>query len=226
VSKAVLSVIDATSGTRTGIILTSNTRANDTALAWSRDGTRIAVGDAAGIVVVRLSDRIERILPVADGRITSLVWTENDSGIAYLEDGLVTNTNPAARLVDLSSGTGTALDLPAADRSLTTDASSLIASPDGSRLVWIENDRRCDVNGCDGNFPQRFAMLDRSGIHPFDPGTAGCGSWQWSPAGDELLCSSGNGLVVTTTAGPPRTVGTGLNLEWSADEVTWQPLFN
>src|SRR5262249_5480851 len=150
-------------------------RSNDRVIAWSRDGTQIAVGDAGRIVIIRLSDRSERVLPVAGGSVTSLVWTAKDAGIAYVEDGLSPAADPDARLIDLPPGTETALALPARDSPLTSSASSLIVSPDGTQLAWMENDRRCDANGCDNNFPTRFATFDRSGIHALDPGMSAFG---------------------------------------------------
>ncbi len=51
---------------------------------------------------------------------------------------------------------------------------------------------------------------------------------QWSPDGRRLLLSSGDGVFsVEATPGSSVVVhSTGeLNLEWSASEVTWQPVF-
>ena len=103
-------------------------------------------------------------------------------------------------------------------------------SPDGTRLAWIETDVRCDAIGCDGNFPERLAICDVSGVHAWpEPGAPAGSFMEWSPAGDQLLFSSIDGVVaVPMTGGPQRTLapGTALNLEWSTDEVTWQPLFH
>ena len=180
------------------------------------------------VVIFGLADRSERVLPVSGGTIRTLAWTAKDAGIAYLADGPASNAYPEARLIDLSSGTDTRLELPSQDASITSDAASLIVSPDGTRLAWIEQDRRCDNAGCDSNFPERFAMFDASGVHAFDPGSTTGSSMHWSPAGDQLLFTSIDGITaVPVQGGPPRSMASGsaLNLEWSVDQVTWQPLF-
>jgi dipeptidyl aminopeptidase/acylaminoacyl peptidase len=228
-SSTELSVIDAESGSLDGILRTAIPQSGVAALAWSRDGTRIAIGEFEQIVILRLTNRTERVLPVADGSVRTLAWTADDGGIAYLEDGIPSGTNPEARLIDLSSGREMKLDLPSADGSLTSGAASLIVSPDGRRLAWLEQDARCNANGCDGNFPERLAMFDETGIHAFHLGVSTGSSMRWSPAGDQFLFSSIAGIdAVPLQGGAPQVMASGsvLNLEWSSDEVTWQPLFH
>ena len=113
VSLTVVSVIDATSGSRVAIpLVTASSRGQSAPdFAWSRDGTRIAVGQPGLIDIVRLSDQMEQVLPAAGGTVISLAWTANDAGLAYIEDGLASASNPKARLIDLSTGTETALEV-------------------------------------------------------------------------------------------------------------------
>ena len=82
-------------------------------------------------------------------------------------------------------------------------------SPDGARLVYVsEADRTFHVIRADG-------QADRSlGVGGFAP--------RWSPLGDQIAASSGEGtFVIPAGGGSPRTVpGVGTGARWSPDG-TW-----
>ena len=233
-------VADARSGTSRAFQVADATW-GQRGLAWSRDGSRIAVAEPGRIRIVSLDGSPSTVIPVTGATPASLGWAAGDDKIAY-------------RATD---GPGDGLDLRVidvriqADKRLTPDliaprvtfdpglgalvsitryVEAAAVSPDGTRVALAYHDSRCASDGCSTD-PEHLLAMDLSGGHvvevpiPTDFGTTGL---EWSPDGTRLLLGSIAGLVsVPVAPGSPAIVHSKgeVDLEWSGSEITWQPVF-
>jgi Tol biopolymer transport system component len=220
-------IIDAKTAATTVIPLTI-TAPGKPEFEWSRDGSSIAVAQAVQIRVVHVADQTFRLIPAGDTPIESLQWTAGDRGIVFAAAGGPRGDSSVVRVVDPRDRSGTTLTLDPTDPAVRLDIHSVVVSPDGTRVAWVEGSLRCTAGSCAG-LPARLMTRALDGSPAVElPVPVGLGGLQWSPAGDRLLISSTDGLVsVGLAAGTTPTVLShgDLNLEWSWDEVTWQPLF-
>jgi hypothetical protein len=212
----------------------------DRGLAWSRDGTRIAVAEPGRIRIVSLDGGMATVIPVTGATPASLGWTAGDGRIVYRAtagpgDGVglhvidVTDRSdvqltpdPTAPRITFDPGYGSLI-------SITRAVEAAAVSPDGTRVAFAYRDYRCTSDSCTGD-PDHLLTMDLRGADavevpiPTDFGTVGL---EWSPGGTRLLLGSIAGVVsIPVTAGPPALVYTtaGLDLEWSGSEITWQRL--
>lgn len=216
-------VADTTSG-KTTVFQVGATPWGQQGFAWSRDGSRIAVAEPGEIRVVPIdgsTPRLIRIQGAFPGSFTgSMAWTADDDAIVYV-DTVPQGDELTVNRVD-SDGTH---DTPLAGGGRAE------VSPDGSRVAYITS-----VSGTFNGLPndEHVMTMDTSGGHVVEvrvpPGFLLEGLL-WSPDGRRLLLSSIDGAIsVALTPGSPPIVyatGTylsGLDLEWSWSEVTWQPL--
>ena len=210
-------VADSTSG-KTTVFQVGETPFGEQAFAWSRDGSRIAVAEPGQIRVIPIHGGAPAVISVTGdvpGSYTgSMGWTAGDDAIVY------TTTDPQGDALAVfrvgADGTG--------DTQLAGGSDSAV-SPDGTRVAFI-----------DGDGVHVLTMNTRGGDVvevPVAPDVL-LGALLWSPDGKSLLLSSIDG-VVSVPAAPGSTSaayasgqlsypGGGLNLEWSASEVTWQPV--
>ena len=106
-----------------------------------------------------------------------------------------------------------------------------VLSPDATRLAYVRTGYRCIQDGC-SNDGGRLVIADLVGHDAMEVSAPqeGVGSpRQWSPDGERLLLGSIGGVVSVGLA-PGGLVAIHspegeLNLEWSGDELTWQPAF-
>jgi WD40 repeat protein len=210
-------------------------------LAWSRDGSRIAVAESGLIRIVSLDGGPSTVIPVTGATPASLGWAAGDDEIVYLAtdgpgDGLDLRVidvrdqadkrltpDPIAPRVTFDPGLGALV-------SITRYVEAAAVSPDGTRVALAYHDSRCTSDGCSTD-PEHLLTMDLSGGHvvevpiPTDFGTPGL---EWSPDGTRLLLGSIAGLVsVPVTAGSPAVVHSRgeLDFEWSGSEITWQPVY-
>jgi dipeptidyl aminopeptidase/acylaminoacyl peptidase len=198
-------------------------------LEWARDGRRIAVAEVSQIRIIRTDGGTSEVFRVQGAIPESLGWTAGDRQIVYAATD-VSGGRPGLRVLDLATRVDIQLSVDPTDPDVQPGISSPAVSPDGTRVAWIEANRRCGLDGCAGlPFQVMTKHLDGSpAVEVRVPAGFGISRVQWSPAGDRLLLSSIDGIVsVALAAGmTPTVLSQGeLNLEWSWDEVTWQPLF-
>ena len=108
--------------------------------------------------------------------------------------------------------------------------SRVVVDPDGERVAFVGRRVRCTGSGCTPD-PSHVVLMNTDGSDrvelaaPPDFGT----SWLlWSPDGERMLSGSIDGIVSVAVDGEEPPVvheGGDLNLEWSPDELSWQPDF-
>jgi Tol biopolymer transport system component len=199
-------------------------------LAWSRDGRRIAVAADNRIRVIRILDGTSEELPVQGSVPGSLAWTAGDREIVYLpSQGLETG---AVRIIDLGTRQDVELTVDPPDPLVSILVNVSAVAPDGTRVAWIERTVTCTSDGSEcahgtgrvmtADLRGRGVLLLRESPDALLTGI------QWSPAGDRLLLTSIDGIAsIAPSPGstPEFYTRAELNLEWSTDEVTWQPVY-
>jgi Tol biopolymer transport system component len=201
-------------------------------LEWSRDGSLIAVSEPGQIRVVRMDGGPSTLIPVKGATPGSLGWTAGDDRIIYIssEDPPLGNRRPV-NVVRVDGNNDTQLTPESADPLVQFYSDDAVVSPDGTRVAYVQVAYRCDNNGCSSDSPGRLLTMGTAGSNvvelPIPPGY-GVSGLQWSPDGERLLFGSIDGVVsVAVALGSPAIVYSRgeLNLEWSASEITWQPVY-
>lgn len=204
-------VADTTSGTKT-VFEVGATPFGEQGFAWSRDGSRIAVAEPGQIRVIPSDGSAPTVIPVTGDVIGSMGWTADDAAIVY--------TRPDPQ--------GDALAVYRVDADGTNDTplasgSDAAVSPDGTRVAYI-------------NGVHVLTMDTRGGgvVEVPVPPDFSLEGLLWSPDGTRLLLSSIDGVASVAVApgsalivyagGQSSHLGSGLDLEWSFSEVTWQPV--
>jgi Tol biopolymer transport system component len=240
---AELWIADTASSTTRVVPITSVTTNEENELAWSRDGSKIAVAEPGQIRVVRVDGGASMVIPVAGAAPRSLGWTASDDRIVYDSVVPVDEIGIAVRVVDVDGTNDSQLSShgPAAP-GITFQFDGAAISPDGTRVAYLQSSRQCTGSGC-GPGPKLTPIVvadlyDSNRVEisvPADPHVTGGDDFlvsglSWSPDGQRLLLSSIAGVVsVGLESGSPAIVYTngtpdvGLDLEWSWSEVTWQP---
>ena len=215
-------VADTTSG-KTTVFQVGATPWGQQGFAWSRDGSRVAVAELGQIRVVPINGSTPAVIQVTGGvpgRYTgSMGWTADDDAIVYVStdpegDALAVNRVNAdgTNHTPLASGGGAAV------------------SPDGTRVAYITS--TSGVFNGQPNDEHVLTMDTRGGdvVKVPVPPDFVLEGLLWSPDGKRLLLSSIDGVVSVAVApgSPPIVYATGLyrsglDLEWSFSEVTWQP---
>ena len=233
-------VADASSGTSTALDVAGATW-GERGLAWSRDGSRIAVAEPGRIRIVSLDGVPSTVIPVTGATPGSLGWAAGDDRIVYRStdgpgDGLdlrvidVTDQADKRLTPDPTAPLITFDPVSRALVSITRSVEASAVSPDGTRVALAYHDSRCTSDSCSTD-PEHLLTMDLSGGHvvevpiPTDFGTPGL---EWSPDGTRLLLGSIAGLVsIPVAAGSSAIVysTSGLDLEWSGSEITWQPVY-
>lgn len=206
-------VADTTSG-KTTLFQVTATPWGQNGFAWSRDGKRIAVAETGQIRVVPIDGSTPTVIAVKGGMEPgyypgSMGWTADD-GIIYTSTDPVTDS-PVVNRIDADGSNDTQLAYGGA----------ATVSPDGNRVAYIDSS-------------QHVVTMDTRGGKvvevPVPPNFLVSGLL-WSPDGKRLLLSSIDGVVSVAVApgSPPIAYAggqynSGLNLEWTFAEVTWQPL--
>ena len=223
-------VADAASG-QTTVFQVSEAPWGDQGFEWSRDGSMVAVAEPGYIRVVRVDGSAATLLPVKAGTPLSLGWTAGDDRVIYIPadpggDGVGINA------VDLGATNDTQLTGGTPDSpSLENRFYFAAVSPDGARVAYVQRTTRCANSSCTGD-PDRLVTMDTDGSNVVELAIPPAFSWeglQWSPDGKRLLLDSIDGPVSLAVAlGSLASVPTHgeLNLEWSASEVTWQPVIH
>ena len=233
-------VADAASGQAT-VFQVTETPPGEQGLAWSHDGSRIAVPELFRIRVVSLEGGTSTVIQVRGATPSSLGWTAGDKKIVYIATDERSGRSEL-RIVDIDGQADDRLSPdPTVPRStfdpgfdavvsITPDVAAAAVSPDGSRVAFAYRDKRCTSDGCAGD-PEHLSVVDLVGSDvvevpiPTDFGTPGL---QWSPDGKRLLLGSIAGVVsIPVEPGSPPIVHSSgeLNLEWSGSQITWQPVF-
>jgi Tol biopolymer transport system component len=241
---AELWIADTASGTTRAIPITPVTTEEENELAWSRDGSEIAVAEPGQIRIVHVDGGASTVIPVEGAAPRSLGWTAGDDRIVYVSVVPVDEIGSAVHLVNLDGSNDTQLSGhgPAASGGgFSFDKAAV--SPDGTQVAYLQGSSQCSNGGCgSGPTVAPIAVTDLYDSNrvemsgpalPQGPGGGGflVSGLQWSPDGKSLLLSSIDGVVsVGLGSGSPAIVyanGTyqaGLNLEWSPLQVTWQPV--
>lgn len=192
---------------------------------WSRDGSRTAVAEPGRIRIVHAADGASTLISVEGGTPRSLGWTAGDQRIVY-----VTTDSPgdgrAVHVVDADGNN----DIQLTPRDPEVGFRDSPVSPDGTRVAFLQSRTRCTSDGCTGDPPQLMVMGTDGSNEVELPISSdiGLNALQWAPDGKRLLLSSIDGVfsVALTPGSPVVDHSSGeLNLEWSASEVTWQPVF-
>lgn len=224
-----LRVADVRSG-ESRVFPVSGSRLNRHGFAWSHDGSRIAVATPRQILVIHVAgggtDEIP--VPVTGARADALGWTAGDERIVYgAVDG--SGDGHSVRAVDLATRQDRALTSPPPD-GWRLNVASVTVSPDGTRIAWIASTVQCTTSErCTGGGTQVQTMdlgtATVSGV-PM-PGEFVTSGVQWSPDGSRLLLSAIDRIESVgadgASTGVIHTRGR-LDLEWSWDEISWQPL--
>ena len=117
------------------------------------------------------------------------------------------------------------------DSELTPDGfggPSAAVSPDGTRVAYLPVGTPCSSD-CTFTASVLTIDTDRASVVEI-PIPRGFGGLEplWSPDGERILFVSADGVSSVSVApnSAPIVYSTGeLNVEWSASEVTWQPVF-
>jgi dipeptidyl aminopeptidase/acylaminoacyl peptidase len=199
---------------------------------WSPDGSTVVVAEPGQLRFIPIDGGPTSTISVAGGIPGIHGWTKN---------GRIVYSNTSAQGDDQginvvgADGTGYRQLAPTGTAATILDYYGIAVAPAGDRLVFNVVSRACDATGCtsDSGHYQTVGVDDGQTT---DLGLApglGFDSAQWSPDGQQLLLASINGVFVlpmsSATIEPASVVTyspTGeLNLEWSAREVSWQPLY-
>jgi hypothetical protein len=191
-------------------------------LAWSHDGSRIAVAEPGQIRVVHVDGGASTLIPLRGGTPASLGWTARDEGIVYIRTDPATVTG-AVYVVEADGQSETAL-MPTP----LTGADRAAVSPDGSRVAYVPP---CASDGCG----RRVLIMDTDGSNVVEvpipiASNVLVSGLVWSPDYKRLLLSWHDGVTsVPVAPGSPAIVyasgypNGGLFLEWSGS-ATWQPV--
>ena len=218
-------VADATSG-KTTVFQAVQADWGQNGLEWSRDGSRIAVSEPGEIGVVPVDGSAATAVPTWGSTPGSLGWLADDKKIVYVYAD--------------SSGDGLAVHVVGDDGSndiqLTPDASSggdlvfhsSVVSPDGTRIAYTQQTVSCTSGSCTLE-PQRLVTVNPDGSNLVEvPARTEItpNGLQWSPDGKRLLFGSGDVVasVDATTGSPVLHSNRELDMEWTASELTWQPV--
>jgi Tol biopolymer transport system component len=241
---AELWIADTASGTTRVVPITSVTTEEENELAWSRDGSEIAVSEPGQIRIVHVDGGASTVIPVEGAAPRSLGWTAGDDRIVYVSVVPVDEIGSAVHLVDADGTNDTQLSShgPAAP-GMTFSFDEAAISPDGTQVVYLQSSSQCANDGC-GPGPKLPPIVvadlyDSNRIEMSGPalpqaqnGTEFLVSGlHWSPDGKRLLLSSIDGAVSVSLGSDRSAIAyaggtnpTGLNLEWSPLEVAWQPV--
>jgi len=202
-------------------------------LEWSRDGSAIAVAEPGQIRIVRV-DSAPTLIEVDGAAPRSIGWTAGDAHIVYVStvpgDGIRSNV---VHVVDVDGTTDAQLS-PVQDPAPIVLLNFLAAavSPDGTRVAYSQSWDVAPIGlvDVDGRHRVELSRADPPLVQGV-PADFGGSALQWAPDGQRLLLSeiggvisvdldSGSNVIVYSTGEGVS----GLNLEWSSSEVTWQPL--
>jgi Tol biopolymer transport system component len=224
--------------------ITSVTTGEENELAWSRDGSKIAVAEPGQIRVVHIDGGASTLIPVAGAAPRSLGWTASDDRIVYVGVVPVDEIGMAVHIVD-ADGTNDSQLSPQGPTApgLQFSFNEAAISPEGTRVAYLQNSSQCTGNSCGlGPKVAPLVVADVDGSNrveipvPADPHITdgqdfSVSGLHWSPDGKRLLLSSVAGVVSVGLGSSPSAIvyanGTpsvGLNLEWSWSELTWQPV--
>jgi len=219
-------VIDSASGHRT--VYPVNRATGEQGFEWSRDGSRIAVAEIGHIRVVAVDGTDSRAIPVSSTSPRSLGWVAGNRIVYMAPPGTPVMT---INFIDLDANNETQLARGDADVWFHDPA----VSRDGTRIAYVQETHVCtketDGQSCSRQ-PQRVLVVAADGSDvvelPLAPGFDGAYNLLWSPDGKRILFVSAD-VVISVPLSPnsaPIVYSTGeLNVEWSASEVTWQPVF-
>ena len=241
---AELWIADTASGETRVVPITSVTGREENELAWSRDGSKIAVAEPGQIRVIDVDGGASTGIRVEGAVPRSLGWTAGDDRIVYVSIVPVDETGMAVHVVDVDGTNDTRLSpqgptVPGLQFSFDEAA----VSPEGTQVAYLQSSSQCTSDSC-GPGPKLkpivIADLDGSNrvelsvptdLRASDGSEFLVSGLQWSPDGRRLLVSSIDGVSsVGLGSGSPAiryangTFGVGLNLEWSWQEVSWQPV--
>jgi Tol biopolymer transport system component len=220
-------VADAASGMTTGFPV-AEAPWGQQGFEWSRDGSRVAVAEPGRIRVVRVDGVSATLIPVPGDTPSSLDWTAGDDRIIYIGNERSGDVL-AVKVVGVDATNDTQLTLRGT-AALQLWASDAVVSPDGTQVAFVQVTTRCVNDEC-GTDSTRILTMDTHGSNLTEVATPpdfGASGLQWSPDGERLLFGSGGGGVVSVPVAPgsPEIVlpNGELNLEYSASELTWQPV--
>jgi Tol biopolymer transport system component len=223
-----LRVTDATSG-KTSTFQTAAAAWGLNDLQWSRDGTRIAVSEPGQIRIVPVDGSATSLISTGPYTPASLGWLAGDDRILYMRADDVGGFQ-SVNIV----GTDGRNDIEVSTqriRPLGYSHQNAVVSPDGMRIAYAQQTFVCSNDTCTGG-PPRLQTADPDGsnvaVLPI-PATEGPPyGLQWSPDGKRLLFGS-IASVVSVAAAPDAPAiyhsNGELDMEWTASEVTWQPVY-
>ena len=174
-------------------------------LEWSPDGSSIAVTEAGRIRVIPVDGTEPSVFPVAYAR--SLGWITAGRQLVYITTDDAISSYDLVRVIDLDTG----VDEVLRDDATNDGTGSVVASPDGKRVVY----RRYL-----GGHP---VVMDADGsnelVLPADVSSSG---FLWSPDGQRVLW-----VLASVAVGPPTPsqdlAPPDLSLEWvDIQHVSWQ----
>ena len=206
----------------------------DNELEWSRDGSMIAVAEPGQIRIMHVDGGPPTIIEVEGGPPRSLGWTAGDGRIVYVSVVPVDGYGSAIHVVDIDGANDTRLTPVETTPGAHFTFDEAAVSPDGTRVAYLQGVTQCTTDGC-GSAPAQNPLvienLDSSTRVDVPAPADLVASPRWSPDGRRLLLSSIAGVSSVGLDGDSPAivyangnVGTGLNLEWSASEVSWQPV--
>jgi dipeptidyl aminopeptidase/acylaminoacyl peptidase len=218
-------VIDSGSGHST--VYPVNRAIGEQGFEWSRDGSRIAVAEIGDVRIVALDGTESRAIPVISVTPRSLGWIAGNRIVFMTAPG----SQSSISVIDLD-GNRTQLAHGDAD----TWFHDLAVSRNGTRIAYVQETQICTRDSADGDScrrqPQRVLVVAADGSDvvevPLASGFDGAYNMKWSPDGERLLF-----VMPDVVMSVPLSPNSGaifhssgeLNLEWSASEVTWQPVF-
>jgi hypothetical protein len=199
-------------------------------LAWSRDGSRIAVSESGRLRIIDATTTSSYTIELgADHTPAALNWLPGDQRILFGSSG-----NPVDQVItDLAV---VSVNAPYEQTSIVDavlvpnkyhEFVSPTLSPDGNELAVVHQPRSCfEGGGCMSETTELLLVdLDTNAIASVATPMTYVGSVTWSPAGDRLLVASIDGVLSIPPSGGGETVtyvdGADLNLEWFNNEITW-----
>lgn len=192
--------------------------------AWSGDGSRIAFPESGQIRIVPINAAETTVIPVAGTTADQVYWAAGDDRIVYTSSTSIGSDPHAINVVGVDGDNDRRLAPAPGLQDAGWSFSKAVVSPDGTRVSSFQLIH-------DGS-PTRLVITnidDLSSVEvPIPPELRTAYGLQWSPDGKRLLLGSIDGVVsVATEAGsdPVIYVRTELDLEWSSDELTWQPVY-
>lgn len=201
-------------------------------VAWSNDGSRLAVNEPGRIRIIDVASGATSTLAVAGSVPRHLAWLPGDQQLLFApmdESGNLTDIVAVA-----ADGSGPARSvlgsLPSPGVSQVRALSAPVLSPDGSRIALRSSMTTCDsaTSTCSDGSPEILVIdLATSAVTRLQPVESQVMTpMQWSPDGRRLLLSSIEGVSSVPVDGQGPTVtlaeGSDLDLEWFNDEISWQ----